>query len=77
MSISVRELFKRFIFFITFMVLLFIVAGGYQWLKGIISPFDSHSKPMGDAVKVFNQQIVTVDQWTIPDRLLWFFSYGE
>jgi len=77
MNVSVREIYKGFMFFIVFMVLLLIVASGYQWLKGKIDPFHSHSKPMGDAVKVFQQDTVTVEQWTIPDRLLWFFTYGE
>ncbi|GIP15214.1 hypothetical protein J40TS1_08560 [Paenibacillus montaniterrae] len=73
---AMKELVGRFLFFLLFVVLLVVVTAAYQWLHSLFSFGSPYDMPSGDAVKVFHSGS-TLEQYSIPDRLIWFFRYGE
>jgi len=71
-----KEIMGRFMFFILFVLILIVVIAVYQWLNSLFSFGSPYDMPSGDAVKVF-QTYDSLEQYSIPDRLIWFFRYGE
>ncbi|MFC6332346.1 DUF4227 family protein [Paenibacillus septentrionalis] len=71
-----KEMGQRFLFFILFVLLVIIVTTAYDWVQGLFSFGSPYDAPSGDAVKVFSMTN-EIEQYSIPDRLLWFFRYGE
>ncbi|MCM3633131.1 DUF4227 family protein [Paenibacillus camelliae] len=70
-----KEMFHRFMFFLLFVLLVIVITAAYDWVQSLLigSPYEH---PGADAVKVF-QMNTDLDSYSIPDRLLLFFRYGE
>lgn len=72
-----RDMLHKLMFFLLFIVLLVIVATAYHWVQSFFQSYSHYSKPMGDALKVFQSSTDYVDKGSMPDRLVWFLWYGE
>lgn len=77
MVFSIRRWTSRVFFMFVFVLLLFVVTGGYRWLADAISPVHPYREPKGNAMKVFVTDPNSPDSTGTADRLRWFYWYGE
>lgn len=77
MVLSIRRWTSRFVFFVIFTILLFVVTGGYRWLADVVSPVHPYQEPRGRSLKVFVHDPDSPDGGNAADRLRWFYWYGE
>lgn len=77
MVLSVRRWARRLLFLVLLTLLTIAMYGGCRFIAVWITPEDPYRIPQGSAHKVFQSQLMLVEDATLADRLRLFYWYGE
>jgi hypothetical protein len=77
MIISLRKLVKGAKLVFVFLLLTYCLYQGMSIVREWIRPADRYREPSGRAVKVFREEAVWEEGFTLGERLKRFYWYGE
>ncbi|MFC5650888.1 DUF4227 family protein [Paenibacillus solisilvae] len=77
MVVSARRWLKRLFFLVLLSFFTIAMYGGCRFIAAYITPTDPYRVPQGNALKVFNQEMLHRDNSTFSERLKLFYWYGE
>ena len=77
MVIRLGKWLERLKFVLLFLVLTYVLAQGYGYLKAWIEPKEPYREPRGRAMKVFGEPEGPESAPTFSERLKFFYWYGE
>jgi hypothetical protein len=77
MIFSLRKFIERLKFICLFIVLTMLFSYGYQYVSSWIEPEDRYARPQGQAIKAFEAQTYHAENYSVTDRLKFFYWYGE
>lgn len=77
MVLSVRRWARRLLFLVLLTLFTAAMYGGCRIIAVWINPEDPYRIPQGNAQKVFQPQMMLLEDRTLSDRLRLFYWYGE